>query len=177
MACTMQPLLKFNNLEERSIEALNAKCRSGRKVKLPLSSLVDANTPLVSFPEILQHGLAGPNLAARIRVTVIMIVITNRKTRICHNRKVNLLFKRFLTLCFLVSEFVAAGQSFCISNCIITVDMAPSKSSDEPLDSVSHKMLHSSLQMIILFIQFLKDKKKYILPNFNRSKDIYVICR
>ena len=113
-----------------------------------------------SLPEILQHGLAGPNLAARIRVTVIMIVITNRKTRICHNRKVNLLFKRFLTLCFLVqSEFVAAGQSFCISNCIITVDMAPSKSSDEPLDSVIHKMLHSSLQMIILFIQFLKDKK------------------
>ena len=147
MACTMQPLLKFNNLEERSIEALNAKCRSGRKV------------------------------AARIRVTVIMIVITNRRTRICHNRKVNLLFKRFLTLCFLVSEFVAAGQSFCISNCIITVDMAPSKSSDEPLDSVIHKMLHSSLQMIILFIQFLKDKKKYFLPNFNRSKDIYVICR
>ena len=131
-----------------------------------------------SLPEILQHGFAGPNVAARIRVTVIMIFITNRKTRICHNRKVNLLFKRFLTLCFLVqSEFVAAGQSFCISNCIITVDMAPSKSSDEPLDSVIHKMLHSSLQMIILFIQFLKDKKIYILPNFNRSKDIYVICR
>ena len=163
MACTMQPLLKFNNLEERSIEALNAKCRSGRKVKLPLSSLVAANTPLVSFPEILQHGLAGPNLAARIRVTVIMIVITNRKTRICHNWKVNLLFKRFLTLCFLVSEFVATGKSSCIyiSNRIISVDMAPSKSSDEPLDSVSHKMLHSSLQMIILFIQFLKDKKIY----------------
>ena len=114
-----------------------------------------------SLPEILQHGLAGPNVAARIRVTVIMIVITNRKTRICHNRKVNLLFKRFLTLCFLVSEFVAAGQSFCISNCIITVDMAPSKSSDEPLNSASHKMLHISLQMIILFIQFLKDKKIY----------------
>ena len=53
MACTMQPLLKFNNLEERSIKALTAKCRSGRKVKLPLSSLVAANTPLVSFPEIL----------------------------------------------------------------------------------------------------------------------------
>ena len=114
-----------------------------------------------SLPEILQHGLAGPNVAARIRVTVIMIVITNRKTRICHNWKVNLLFKRFLTLCFLVSEFVAAGQSFCISNCIITVDMAPSKSSDEPLNSASHKMLHISLQMIILFIQFLKDKKIY----------------
>ena len=39
--------------------------------------------------------------------------------------------------------------------------MAPSKSSDEPLDSVSHKMLHSPLQMIILFIQFLKGKKTY----------------
>ena len=104
-----------------------------------------------SLPEILQHGLAGPNLAARTRVTVIMIVITNRKTRICHNWKVNLLFKRFLTLCFLVSEFVAAGKSSCIyiSNRIISVDMAPSKSSDERLDSVSHKMLHSSLQMII----------------------------
>ena len=104
-----------------------------------------------SLPEILQHGLAGPNLAARIRVTVIMIVITNRKTRICHNWKVNLLFKRFLTLCFLVSEFVATGKSSCIyiSNRIISVDMAPSKSSDEPLDSVSHKMLHSSLHMII----------------------------
>ena len=104
-----------------------------------------------SLPEILQHGLAGPNLAARIRVTVIMIVITNRKTRICDNWKVNLLFKRFLTLCFLVSEFVAAGKSSCIyiSNRIISVDMAPSKSSDERLDSVSHKMLHSSLQMII----------------------------
>ena len=113
-----------------------------------------------SLPEILQHRLVGPDLAARIRVPVIMIGITNRKTRICHNRKVDLLYKRFLTLCFLVqSEFVAAGQSFCISNCIITVDMAPSKSSDEPFDSVSHKMLHSSLQMIILFIQFLKDKK------------------
>ena len=104
-----------------------------------------------SLPEILQHGLAGPNLAARTRVTVIMIVITNRKTRICHNWKVNLLFKTFLTLCFLVSEFVAAGKSSCIyiSNRIISVDMAPSKSSDERLDSVSHKMLHSSLQMII----------------------------
>ena len=163
MACTMQPLLKFNNLEERSIEALNAKCRSGRKVKLPLSSLVVANT--------------GPNFAARIPVTVIMIVIRNRKTRICHNRKVNLLFKRFLTLCFLVSEFVADGQSSCMSKCIITVDIAPSQSSDEPLDSVSHKMLQSSLQMIILFIQFLKDKKINVLPNFDRSKDIYVICR
>ena len=130
-----------------------------------------------SLPEILQHGLAGPNLAARIRLTVIMIVITNGKTIICHNRKVNLLFKRFLTLCFLVSEFVAAGKSSCISNCIITVDMAPSKSSDEPLDSVSHKMLHSSLQMIILFYPVFKRLKKYILPNFNRSKDIYVICR
>ena len=116
-----------------------------------------------SLPEILQHGLAGPNVAARIRVTVIMIIITNRKTRICHNWKVNLLFKRLLTLCFLVSEFVAAGKSSCIyiSNRIISVDMAPSKSSAEPLDSVSHKMLHSSLQMIILFIQFLKDKKIY----------------
>ena len=126
MACTMQPLLKFNNLEERSIEALNAKCRSGRKV------------------------------AARIRVTVIMIVITNRRTRICHNRKVNLLFKRFLTLCFLVSELVAAGKSSCIyiSNRIISVDMAPSKSSDKPLDSVSHKMLHSCLQMIIFLCRF-----------------------
>ena len=104
-----------------------------------------------SLPEILQHGLAGPNLAARIRVTVIMIVITNRKTRICHNWKVNLQFKRFLTLCFLVPEFVATGKSSCIyiSNRIISVDMAPSKSSDEPLDSVSHKMLHSSLHMII----------------------------
>ena len=104
-----------------------------------------------SLPEILQHGLPGPNLEARIRVTVIMIVITNRRTRICHNWKVNLLFKRFLTLCFLVSEFVATGKSSCIyiSNRIISVDMAPSKSSDEPLDSVSHKMLHSSLHMII----------------------------
>ena len=153
MACTMQPLLKFNNLEERSIEALNAKCRSGRKVKLPLHLLVAANTPLVSLPEILQHGLAGPNFAARIPVTVIMIVITNRKTRISHNRKVNLLFKRFLIRCFLVSQSVAAGKSSCISNCVISVDMAPS---NEPLDSASHKMLQSSLQMIRLFIQFLK---------------------
>ena len=49
IGCTMQPLRKFNNLEERSIEALNAKCLSGRKVRLPLSSLVAENTPLVSF--------------------------------------------------------------------------------------------------------------------------------
>ena len=86
--------------------------RSGRKFRLPLSSLVAGNTPLVSFMFFARNfvaWLAGPNLAARIRVTVTMIVITNRKTRICHNRKVNLLFKRFLTLCFLVSEFVAAG--------------------------------------------------------------------
>ena len=54
--------------------------------------------------------------------------------------------------------------------------MAPSKSSDEPLDSVSHKMLHSSLQMIILFIQFLKDKKIYFAELWS-VKDIYVICR
>ena len=106
-----------------------------------------------SQPEIFQHGLGGPNLAARIRVAVIMIVITSRKTKICHNRKVNLLFKRFLTLCFLVSESVAAGKSSCISNCIISVDMAPS---NEPLDSASHKELQGSLQMIILFIQFFK---------------------
>ena len=39
--------------EECRIEALDANCRSGRKVKLPLSSLVAANTPLVSLPEIL----------------------------------------------------------------------------------------------------------------------------
>ena len=136
-------LRKFNNLEVCRIEALNAKYRSRRKVKLPLSSLV----------EILSHGLAGPNFAARIPVTVRMIVITNRKTRICHNRKVNLLFKKFLTPCFLVSESLAAGKNSCISNCIISVDMAPS---NEPLDSASHKMLYSSLQMIILFIQFLK---------------------
>ena len=30
----MQPLRKFNNLEERSIGALNAKCLSGRKVRV-----------------------------------------------------------------------------------------------------------------------------------------------
>ena len=46
-------LRKFNNLEECRLEALNAKCRSERKVKLPLPLLVAANTPLLSLPEIL----------------------------------------------------------------------------------------------------------------------------
>ena len=154
-------LRKFNNLEERSIKALNAKCRSGRKVKLPLSSLV----------EILSHGLAGPNFAARIPITVIMIVITNRKTRICHNRKVNLLFTRFLTPCFLVSESLAAGKSSCISNCIIAVDMAPS---NEPLDSASHKMLYSFLQMIMLFI---KSRTLIGLGIFTSSVDNFLSLR
>ena len=49
IACTMQLLRKFNNREERSIGALNAKCWSGRKIRLPLSSSVVGNTPLVSF--------------------------------------------------------------------------------------------------------------------------------
>ena len=83
-------------------------------------------------------GSLDQTLRPEVPVTGIMIAITNRKTRICHNRRVNLLFKRFLTLCFLVSESVAAGKSSCISNCIISVHMAPS---NEALDSVSHKML------------------------------------
>ena len=48
----MQPLRKFNNLEERSIEALNAKCRSGRKIRLPVFSLVAGNTPLTGFFQV-----------------------------------------------------------------------------------------------------------------------------
>ena len=71
--------------------------------------------------------------------------------------------KRFLTQFFLVSESVATGKSSYISNCIILVDMAPS---NEPLDPASHKMLYSSLQMIILLIQFLKEQKN-ILPHFD----------
>ena len=59
--------------------------------------------------------------------------------------------QRFLTLCLLISESVVAGKSSWISKCIIAVDMAPS----EPLDPANHKMLYSSCQMIILFIQFL----------------------
>ena len=54
----MQPLRKFNNLEERSIGALNAKCLSGRKVRLPLSSLVAENTPLVSFMFLARNFVA-----------------------------------------------------------------------------------------------------------------------
>ena len=54
----MQPLGKFNNLEERSIGALNAKCLSGRKVRLPLSSLVAENTPLVSFMFLARNFVA-----------------------------------------------------------------------------------------------------------------------
>ena len=54
----MQPLRKFNNLEERSIGALNAKCLRGRKVRLPLSSLVAENTPLVSLMFLARNFVA-----------------------------------------------------------------------------------------------------------------------
>ena len=128
----MQPLRKFNNLEERSIGALNAKCWSGRKVRLPLSSLVAENTPLVSFMFLARNFVAWAWWTKPFGQN------TSRSNNDCHYEqknenlpqlKVNLLFKRFLTLCFLVSESVAAGKSSCISNCITSVDMALSKSS------------------------------------------------
>ena len=131
----MQPLRKFNNLEERSIGALNAKGWSGRKIRLPLPFLVAGNTPLVSFM------FFARNFVASARWTKPCGQNTSHSNNDCHYEQKNenvpqsesesTVQKVINTICFLVSDSVATGyKSSCISNCIISVDMAPSKSSD-----------------------------------------------
>ena len=68
-----------------------------------------------SFPE--------PCLVVRIHApTIIMTAIMSRKTRICHNRKVNRLLKNALTPCLQVSELQLSETTIgsWISNCIFT---------------------------------------------------------